>query len=106
MSSELARKNRHKPLQLISVVIPARDEEGCIASTIEHLHLELELRGVPHEIIVVDDGLREMIHMGASEPEMEKQARLHSMGIRDDGRSKVLAGMTTIDEILRVTMAD
>ena len=47
-----------------------------------------------------------MIHMGASEPEMEKQARLHSIGIRDDGRSKVLAGMTTIDEILRVTMAD
>ena len=59
-----------------------------------------------YEIIVVDDGLREMIYMGASEPEMEKQARLHSMGIRDDGRSKVLAGMTTIDEILRVTMAD
>jgi general secretion pathway protein E len=59
-----------------------------------------------YEIIVVDDGLREMIHMGASEPEMEKQARLHSMGIRDDGRSKVLSGMTTIDEILRVTMAD
>ena len=59
-----------------------------------------------YEIIVVDDGLREMIHMGASEPEMEKQARAHSMGIRDDGRSKVLAGMTTIDEILRVTMAD
>ena len=37
-------------------MIPARDEEGCIASTIEHLHLELELRGVPHEIVVVDDG--------------------------------------------------
>jgi dolichol-phosphate mannosyltransferase len=44
------------PLRLLSVVIPARDEEGCIASTVEHLHLELELRGVPHEIIVVDDG--------------------------------------------------
>lgn len=44
------------PLTLLSIVIPARDEEGCIASTIEHLHLELDLRGVPHEIIVVDDG--------------------------------------------------
>lgn len=44
------------PLQLLSIVIPARDEEGCIASTIEHLHLELELRRVPHEILVVDDG--------------------------------------------------
>jgi len=44
------------PLSLLSIVIPARDEEGAIASTIEHLHLELSLRGVPHEIIVVDDG--------------------------------------------------
>ena len=43
-------------LKLLSVVIPARDEEGCIASTVQHLHLELELRGVPHEIVVVDDG--------------------------------------------------
>ena len=48
--------SRHSPLSLLSVIIPARDEEGCIASTVEHLHLELELRGVPHEIIVVDDG--------------------------------------------------
>jgi dolichol-phosphate mannosyltransferase len=44
------------PLGLLSVVIPARDEEGCIASTVEHLHLELRLRAVPHEIVVVDDG--------------------------------------------------
>lgn len=43
-------------VKMLSVVIPARDEEGCIASTVEHLHLELDLRGVPHEIIVVDDG--------------------------------------------------
>jgi dolichol-phosphate mannosyltransferase len=43
-------------LTLLSVVIPARDEEGCIASTVEHLHLELQLHDVPHEIVVVDDG--------------------------------------------------
>lgn len=36
--------------------MPARDEEGCIASTVEHLHLELELHGIEHEIVVVDDG--------------------------------------------------
>jgi glycosyltransferase involved in cell wall biosynthesis len=43
-------------LTKLSVVIPARDEEGCIASTVEHLHVELRLHDVPHEIIVVDDG--------------------------------------------------
>lgn len=47
------------PPTLLSVVIPARDEEGCIATTVEHLHLELRLRGVPHEIVVVDDGSRD-----------------------------------------------
>lgn len=43
-------------LQLLSIVIPARNEEGCIASTVEHLHLELRLNQIPHEIVVVDDG--------------------------------------------------
>jgi len=43
-------------LEKLSVVIPARDEEGCIVSTVEHLHLELRMQEVPHEIVVVDDG--------------------------------------------------
>src|SRR5580704_1221839 len=45
-----------EPLACLSIVIPARDEEGCIRSTVEHLHLELSLHNVPHEIVVVDDG--------------------------------------------------
>jgi dolichol-phosphate mannosyltransferase len=44
------------PLRLLSIILPARDEEGCIASTVEHLHVELRLHNVPHEIVVVDDG--------------------------------------------------
>ncbi|MEM6469320.1 MAG: glycosyltransferase family 2 protein [Planctomycetota bacterium] len=43
-------------LTLLSVVIPARDEEGCIESTVRHLNLELRLQSIPHEIVVVDDG--------------------------------------------------
>jgi dolichol-phosphate mannosyltransferase len=43
-------------LSQLSVIIPAKDEEGCIASTVEHLFVELRLREVPHEILVVDDG--------------------------------------------------
>src|SRR6185436_14858359 len=47
-----------KPAQfsLLTIVIPARDEEGCIAATVEHLHLEMRLAGIPHQIVVVDDG--------------------------------------------------
>ena len=53
---------RHAPdgalatLACLSVVIPARDEHSSVASTIEHLHQELCRHGVPHEIVVVDDG--------------------------------------------------
>lgn len=46
-------------LGLLSVVIPARDEEGCIVSTVRHLHLELKLNHIAHEIVVVDDGSRD-----------------------------------------------
>jgi dolichol-phosphate mannosyltransferase len=48
-----------KELRLLSIVLPARDEEGCICSTVEHLHLELRLNNIPHEIVVVDDGSRD-----------------------------------------------
>ena len=55
----MATEQRPNPalpaLTRLTVVIPARDEAGCIASTVEHLHLDLRLRGVPHEIIVVYD---------------------------------------------------
>ena len=45
-----------EPIRLLSVVIPARNEESAIALTVEHLHVELKLHGIEHEIVVVDDG--------------------------------------------------
>jgi len=45
-----------RPLERLSVVIPAHNEEGCLAPTVEHLHAALAARGIPHEIVVVDDG--------------------------------------------------
>jgi dolichol-phosphate mannosyltransferase len=44
-----------KPLEKLSIVIPAYNEEGCIEATVEHLRLELDLHKIPHEIVVVDD---------------------------------------------------
>jgi dolichol-phosphate mannosyltransferase len=45
-----------EPLNLLSIVIPARNEQDCIAATLEHLYVELRLHSIEHEIIVVDDG--------------------------------------------------
>src|SRR5215831_19688322 len=50
------RPTSSRPLNLLSVVIPACNEEGCICSTVEHLAVELRLHNIPHEIVVVDDG--------------------------------------------------
>ena len=46
-------------LQLFSVVIPARDEEESLPSTIEDIVTTFTAAGVPHEIVVVDDGSRD-----------------------------------------------
>ena len=56
-----------------------------------------------YEVVTVDDDLRRMIHGGASELDLEQQARSKSTSIREDGIAKVLAGVTSVDELLRVT---
>jgi len=59
-----------------------------------------------HEFVSVDDTMRTMIHDGAGEHELERYARTLTPGIRDDGRAKILAGITTLEEVLRVTHED
>ena len=44
------------PLSLFSVVIPARDEEESLPSTVRDISTAFTGAGVPHEIVVVDDG--------------------------------------------------
>ena len=58
-----------------------------------------------YELIEVDDALRLMIHQGASELEMLKVARKNYPGIVEDGRRRILAGETSMAEVLRVTTA-
>src|ERR1700690_1386292 len=43
-------------LNLFSVVMPARDEAESLPSTLRALFAEFSREGVPHEIVVVDDG--------------------------------------------------
>ncbi len=47
------------PLKLFSVVIPARDEEESLPGTVESIHRAFIAAGVPHQIVVVDDGSRD-----------------------------------------------
>ncbi len=47
------------PLTLFSVIIPARDEEASLPSTIENLYQTFSAASIPHEIVVVDDGSKD-----------------------------------------------
>ncbi|MDH4569465.1 type II secretion system protein GspE [Pseudomonas sp. BN414] len=59
-----------------------------------------------YELVVFDDHMRSLIHSVASEQEMIRHARLSSPSIREDGRRKVLLGVTTVEEVLRVTQEE
>jgi glycosyltransferase involved in cell wall biosynthesis len=41
---------------LVSVVIPARDEAGALPAVVEGVRAALGKAGIPHEVVVVDDG--------------------------------------------------
>lgn len=47
------------PLSLFSIVIPARNEEESLPTTIEDIYRTFVAEAVPHEIVVVDDGSRD-----------------------------------------------
>ncbi|MGX5202996.1 type II secretion system ATPase GspE [Aliikangiella sp. IMCC44632] len=59
-----------------------------------------------YEFLPVDETIRDMIHNGASEQEVERHARKENISIREDGKNRVLQGLTTIEEVLRVTRED
>ena len=59
-----------------------------------------------HELLVVNEVVRELIHTGAGEQAIEREIRKTSSSIREDGLQKVLLGQTTLEEILRVTRED
>jgi general secretion pathway protein E len=59
-----------------------------------------------YELVKVDGTLRTMIHDGAGEHDLERYARTLTPSIREDGVRKILAGATTLEEVLRVTRSD
>jgi general secretion pathway protein E len=59
-----------------------------------------------YEVISVDDEIRQMIHSGASELDLERYAHTKFQDINTDGRKKILSGMTSMDEVLRTIRED
>ncbi len=59
------------------------------------------------EIFEIDDEVRHLINAELSSSQLRKRAREMGMrSMREDGIRKVLAGLTTAEEVIHVTMAD
>ncbi|UIJ46784.1 type II secretion system ATPase GspE [Sphingomonas cannabina] len=72
---------------------------GC-----DHCHGEgYRGRAGIYEVVAIDETLQAMIHEGASEAKLEKEARKKNPSLLDDGVAKVRAGITTVEEVARVT---
>lgn len=56
-----------------------------------------------HELLLVDETVREHIHNGHGEQSIERYIRKETPSIRQDGLDKVKLGVTTLEEVLRVT---
>ncbi|QIM48384.1 type II secretion system ATPase GspE [Pusillimonas sp. DMV24BSW_D] len=73
---------------------------GCAACA----HTGYSGRTGIHELFVVDDAAREMIHSGAHEQGLRHHARDNGLrSLREDGERWIEQGVTTAEELLRVT---
>jgi dolichol-phosphate mannosyltransferase len=95
-------------LARLTVVIPARDEEACIAATVEHLHVELRQHDIPHEIVVVDDGSRDrtyaiLLELTGRIPELRP---LQNTGPHGFGRAIVFGLDRMSGDAVVIMMAD
>jgi len=59
-----------------------------------------------YELVLVDEELRQAIHDGRGESELTPLARQHTPPMIEDGWNKVLAGVTSMEEVMRVTRDD
>jgi len=59
-----------------------------------------------YELITIDETMRSMIHDIGAEQELEKYAHQKAASIRQDGIRLVLEGVTTLEEVMRVTKED
>ena len=109
-----------RPAQRLVRLLCDRCKEPYLAQGTEAAQLGLtgnsqlfRARGCPHcnysgyrgrtgiyELVVVDEEMRTMIHDNAAQSALERQARRLTPSIIDDGRRRVLAGDTTLEEVL------
>ncbi len=99
---------KENQLKKLSVVIPARDEEGCIVATVEHLSQTLKTNNIAYEIVVVNDGSIDstwniLLHLKEKIPELVpiQNSPPHGFGCAVRRGLKVMTGDAVV-----IMMAD
>lgn len=59
-----------------------------------------------YELVLVDEAMRQAIHDGTGEPGLVRLARQRTPSMLDDGWRKLVDGITSVDEVLRVIRED
>jgi general secretion pathway protein E len=102
-------KTPHQPSEQEKAILASCDEnaehkliygpQGCAACN------QTGYRGRTgiHELLIINEAIRELIHSGHGEQAIEKYIRKTTPSIRGDGCAKVLLGETSLEEVLRVT---
>jgi dolichol-phosphate mannosyltransferase len=95
-------------LALFSVVVPARDEEGSLPSTLRELYAEFSRESVPHEIVVVDDGSadRTWSVLQALKAEIPTLVPVQNLGLHGFGRAVIEAFDHVRGDAVVIMMAD
>lgn len=95
-------------LNLFSVVMPARDEAESLAPTLRELYAEFSREGVPHEIVVVDDGSKDATWevLGSLKAEIPTLVAVRNTGANGFGRAVILGLGSIRGDAAVIMMAD
>jgi general secretion pathway protein E len=85
--------------RLVRILCPHCNEQGC-----EHCHFTgYNGRTGIYELVNIDKQLNTMIHDQVGQHELEKYAHKHHATLQQDGMRLVNEGITSMEELLRVT---
>lgn len=98
---EIASTPTQQALLGLNDTMPLFHAEGCPAC---HYTGYRGRTGI-YELMQISDHVRELIHQGAAESEIIRHLSLPHRSLKTDGVQKVLAGITSLEELLRVADA-
>ena len=96
------------PLQLYSIVIPARDEVESLPGTLDAIHRTMLANQIPHEIVVVDDGSTDGTWelLQKLRDQIPALAPVQNLGLHGFGRAVVRGIEASRGDAVVIMMAD